>query len=177
MNRVAKLLCSLLLLLSGLVQAETELSESQIKAAYLYKFFAYVEWPATRRQAPLAIGVLDADEVAADLEILSRELIANDYPFQVKRLRSDAITDQVDILFIGKAAMAKKLLSSPAAMPVLTVTERNEGLPSGSIINFVVVDQRIRFEISLTQAKRVNLNVSSRLLSLALRVEREDLQQ
>ncbi|HSY28334.1 MAG TPA: YfiR family protein, partial [Burkholderiaceae bacterium] len=61
--------------------------------------------------------------------------------------------------------------SATQSLPILVVTESAGALESGSIINFVPVDDRIRFEISVTQAERSGLKISSRLLGVAQKIE------
>jgi hypothetical protein len=76
------------------------------------------------------------------------------------------------MLFIGGAAAerAPRLLRAAAERGVLTVTEFDAGLREGSVINFRLVDERVRFEVSLAAAEKAGVKLSSRLLSVAYRV-------
>lgn len=150
--------------------------EQQIKAAYLYKFENYVEWPPSFAPAdrPLVIGIVGADEIAAELSNLNRGHRANQRAMEVRLLKPGEAPDGVQILFVGRqeSGRLKRLLEGIQAQPVLVVTESAGALGAGSIINFVPVDDRIRFEVSLAQAERSGLKISARLLGVAQKVEK-----
>jgi hypothetical protein len=150
--------------------------EYAVKAAYLYKFAGYVEWPPTsfsQTTAPLRIGVVGADRLVAELTRQLAGLSVSNHPVIVAPLKpADALTD-VQILFIGRQENSglTRLLAGVRSKPVLTVTERADGLGEGSVINFVTTDNRVRFEISLPAAQESGLKLSSRLLSVAQQVQ------
>ena len=150
--------------------------EYQIKAAYLYKFAAYVEWPPAAfadSNTPVVIGVIGADELAAELKNIKGALTANNREIQVRTLKQGDSMAGLQILFIGRqeSGRLKQLLDSLQSQPVLTVTEWGGAIGTGSVINFVPVDDRIRFEVSTASAERSGLKISARLLSVAQRVE------
>jgi uncharacterized protein DUF4154 len=152
--------------------------ENQVKAAYLYRMAEYVEWPSSAfpdAEAPVRIAVVGAEPLAG---VLARMLVGrtvSNRPFVVKTAK---ITDSfagVHILFVGRqeAGSLKQLLGSLKSQPVLTVSEVPSALPDGSVVNLVQDDNRIAFEISMGVAERNGLKLSSRLLAVAKRVERE----
>jgi hypothetical protein len=150
--------------------------EHQIKAAYLYKFASYVDWPASvfaQADAPVMIGVLGADEIATELTNINNGRPANSRAIEVKRLKSGESLAGVQMLFIGReeSARLKRLQDSVQSRPVLTVTDAAGALGSGSVINFVTVDDRIRFEVSVAQAEISGLKISARLLGVAQKIE------
>jgi hypothetical protein len=165
-------LLGLLFALPGLLQAQPGATEAEIKAAFLLKFPSYVEWADTAFAAadsPLVIGVVDADLIAANLEQLVPGLSIDGHPMQVWRIQADAMPDGLHMLFVGRArtADAAALLQQAAASAVLTITETDTTQPAGSIINFVVVDNRVRFAVSLATAELAMVRLSSRLLQVA----------
>lgn len=150
--------------------------EYQIKAAYLYKFAAYVEWPSAafaEANTPVIIAVVGADDVAAALNNIKAGQMVNNRAVQVKLLKPGDPLTGVQILFIGRqeSGHLRRWLDSVQAQPVLTVTEWAGALGVGSVINFVPVDDRIRFEVSAVSAERSGLKISARLLSVAQKVE------
>ena len=150
--------------------------EYQIKAAYLYKFAAYVEWPPAAfadSNTPVVIGVIGADELAAELKNIKAPLTVNNREIQIRPLKPGDSMTGLQILFIGRqeSSRLKQLLDSLQSQPVLTVTEWGGAIGAGSVINFVPVDDRIRFEVSTASAERSGLKISARLLSVAQRVE------
>lgn len=166
------------LLAAGALRAQARELEHQVKAAYLYKFAGHVEWPAgtfTSADAPLTFGVLGADDVAGELERIKPGRMINEHPLAVRNLRPGDSLNGVQVLFVGQqdAATLKRGLEPARQMPVLTVTETPGALGLGSMINFVLVESRVRFEISATRAERQGLKLSSKLLAVAQRVEQE----
>ena len=151
--------------------------QERIKAAFLYKFAAYVEWPHdtfSEPASPIVIGIAGADGVARELEqaVVGREVGGR--PLQVRRLgRGEAASDCCQILFVGSGnerGHAKELLAHAQGRPVLTVTEAGAEHPRGSIINFLAVEAKIRFDISREAAERNGLQLRSQLLGVARQV-------
>jgi hypothetical protein len=156
-------------------QDTPETLEQRVKAAFLYKFAAYVDWPATsfsRPDAPFTIAVAGAEPVAAELAQAVAGRTVNDRPVAVRRLKPGESLDGVHILFVGKGENARlaQLVQNARPRSVLTVTESEGALAQGSVINFVLDDRRVRFEISLDSAEKSRLRLSSRLLAVAQQV-------
>ncbi len=153
-------------------------TEYQVKAAYLLKFGSYVEWPPQafeQRDSPLVIGVLAADAVAEEVERAAVAAMVEGRPVQVRRLdQSDAGTAGAHMLFIDRSRSGQlaDTLSLARGRPLLTVTESEQALASGSMINFVIVENKVRFDIALAPAEAGQLKISARLLSVARRVLR-----
>ena len=151
-------------------------TERSVKAAYLYKFAGYVEWPDGKsgESAPVTIGVLDARDMADELARITAGRLVNDRPVVVRQVSSGDSLAGVHVLFVGNKAGDRlgELLLPVRERPILTVTESAGALASGSIINFTVDRERVRFEVSLPAAERSKLKLSSRLLAVAQRVQR-----
>jgi hypothetical protein len=149
--------------------------ESAVKAAFLYKFGAFVEWPAgtfQRPDQPILIGVWDDEEVAADLEQLVGERAVDFRPVAVRRVRDAASAAGVHVLFIGNRRESRLREALDAVHgPVLTVTEQPGALRLGSVVNFSAEAGRIRFGASLSSAEARNLKLSARLLAVAQVIE------
>ena len=153
------------------LQGHTQgVTEPAVKAAFLYKFAAYVEWPAASRpDAPFVIATLAADEVAAELTtILAGRAVAG-RPAVVRTVREGEALRDVQVLFVGRrAADPRAAVRAAQQQGVLTVTET--GLEAGAAINFVIVEDRVAFEVSLEGAERSGHRISSRMLAVARRV-------
>ena len=149
-------------------------SAERVKAAFLYHFSTYVNWPQTAEAADtFTIAVLGADRVAAELEQFLPGHTIQGRPMQVRRLRSLAELAGDEVLFIGaeEDEELREHLAEIASRPLLVVTDTPDGLRDGAMINFRIVDDRVRFEISLRAAQNAGLELSSRLLSAAMSVE------
>ena len=173
-------LCAVLALVaamtpSALAQADRTAAETQIKAAFLYKFSAFVEWPPkafARPDSPFTIGVIGADELAAELEQIVKGRTVLERAVVVRRMRRGEPVAGIQMLFIGQAEGARlaEILAIAKGQSVLTVTESEDALSHGSMINFVFVDDKVRFDVALPQAERGLLKISARLLAVARRV-------
>lgn len=147
--------------------------EDAVKAAFLYRFTGYVDWPAQAAADPqFTIAVLDADGVAAELGRLLQNRQIQNRPAQVRSLKNLKELDGAQMLYIGGSHRddLRRLISSVAGRPVLVVTSADGGLDAGSSVNFLLIDQRVRFEISLDAAQGSGLRVASELLAVAVRV-------
>lgn len=151
--------------------------ENRLKAAFLYKFADYVEWPEAAFPAPdtpITIAVINADTVAERLSEMVVGRTAQGRPIIVKRLAASQPVAGTHILFIGGDAADRlgALAQTVSDQPTLLVTDSDGALQRGSMINFVLADRRLRFEIALDAAEKSGLRLSSRLLAVALDVRR-----
>ncbi len=149
------------------VSAQTVPLEYQVKAAYLFNFTKFVEWPseAVAADAPFTICVAEENPFGPALATtLNGEL------FQGHRLMTRVVHDMhpsCQVLFIPRNVPPGPFLRKARTSPVLTVGETREFLTQGGIINFILEDGKVRFEIDQEAASRAGLRISSRLLKLA----------
>ena len=144
-------------------------SEYDIKAAFLVNFAKYVEWPEAafpETDSPFRIGILGANPFGDTLAELAGEQDIGGRKMEVEM--ADDVNELADchIVFAGGSPDLAPL----AEKPVLTVGEQKGFTEQGGVVNFVIVETKVRFEISLKSAKRNDLKVSSRLLKLATKV-------
>jgi hypothetical protein len=148
-------------------------SEDAVKAAFLYRFTGYVDWPPQALAAPqFTIAVLDADGVVTELQRSLQNRAVQNRPAQVRAIRSIRELDGAQMLYVGASHKdeLRHMVAEVAGRPVLVVTNEDGGLEAGSSVNFLLVDQRVRFEISLDAAQSAGLKVASELLAVAIRV-------
>lgn len=145
----------------------------RIKAAFLTKFPAYVEWPAQafpKAESPLVIGVSGAEPVARELDqnVAGRKVAGRS--IQVHRIGPDEdIDDCCHILYVGAdtdRGRTASLLAHARGRAMLTVTDLDEQ-PPGSVINFFLVDNHVRFDISRPAAEHNGLQIRAQLLAVA----------
>jgi hypothetical protein len=146
--------------------------EQQVKAAFLYKFGGYVTWPQgafAQPDSPIVIGVAGADPLAFELVRMVAGRTIDKRPVAVRRVRRGDSLDGLHILFIG-SEWRGDLLKLVQGRPVLSVTENDPGSTQESAVNFVVENNRVRFDISLEAAQKNGLKLSALLLSAARQV-------
>ncbi|MGZ8321006.1 MAG: YfiR family protein [Telluria sp.] len=150
-------------------------TERGIKAAFITKFIGYVGFPNDAPGQPLVIGVAGAPDIAADLARIVANRAIDGRRLSVRALAPNDRLDGIKVLFVGIGASdrAERLLRAASAQGILTITEYDTALRDGSVINFRLVDERVRFEVSLAAAEKASLKLSSRLLSVAYHVQRE----
>ncbi len=153
--------------------AATTSREYAIKAAYLYQFCRYVEWPSQSfadAAAPLVIGVLGMDPFGAILDEIARTKRIENRPIAIRRFASAANYEFCHILFVASSAGPEQtaaVVKKTRGTPVLLVGEEPGFAEHGGTGNFFQEDNRICFEINVEAAKRNRLKISSKLLSLA----------
>lgn len=170
---LAKLMLSGLLLGSGAWAAEFD--EYAVKAAYLYNFAKYVEWPPgvfTNADAPLLICIAGENPFGDALAVLSGKMVES-RPVVVRHIPAATGLDKCHIVFVGRAEQGrfKSLLAKLARLPILTVSDIGDFAREGGMIGLVEAEQRIRFDINLVTTRQANLKLSSQLLKLATIVE------
>lgn len=146
----------------------------RVKAGYLFNFLKFAEWPPTvlPANAPLRIDIAGDEPtyrlVADELE----GKVVNDRPIVVHRSNGDERATPPHLLFITRSAdpSAVQRASRLAAAPVLTVGESPDFARRHGILNFVLVDDAVRFEINLAAAEKAGLRISSRISKLAILV-------
>ena len=152
--------------------ADGAVSEYQVKGTYLFNFIRLVEWPAAgaHAQAPLPVCVLGESAIVPTLESLSTT------PVRGRRLMVRRVTLKdaagCEVLFISARATAD-VDSVVRATPrgVLTVSEIDTDDPVATVINFVVEQDRVGFDVSTEAARRAQLSVDTRLLNVARAVD------
>jgi hypothetical protein len=154
--------------------------EARVKAAYLLRFLQYVEWPQEALQpgsGVLKIGIAGAPAIAAELAQAARS--GQGKAVTVQSVSGTENLGQFHVVFIANddKAMLTQVVQTVRGKPILLVTESRSALEQGSMINFVTVERRVKFEIALDTAERAGLALSSRLLAVALRVHKGELER
>lgn len=172
----ATLLVLVLLIPALQGRAQDAPSEYQVKAAYLFNFLKFVEWPENTfvdPLAPMVIGVVGDDPfgIALPQVVIGKTVQGRDVVVRIYRSGEDL--RGAHILFISSSERKKlpAILSSLHSSGVLTVADMEGFLDLGGMIQFVPENNRVRFAINVEAARRAKLKMSSKLLSLAKTVE------
>ena len=151
-------------------QAPTD--EYRVKAAFLFNFARFVEWPAWAFQGqndPLAIGLLGPNRLGSLLEETVRGKTSGNRSLVVREVANAQDASKCHILFITleDRRRVRSVLEELKGSSVLTVGEGEDFLANGGVVNFKIKDSRVRIEINPEAAERAQLRISSKLLSLA----------
>lgn len=147
--------------------------EYEVKAAFLFNFAQYVEWPQEMfptQTAPIIIGILGDDLFGGELERIVRDETVRGRPIAIHRSRQVENLKHCHLLFISKSERARlaHIFASLAGRRCLTVGETDRFAHTGGIINFRLQSANVRFEINPEAARRSGLTISSKLLRLAI---------
>jgi len=145
-------------------QAQEVPLEYRVKAAYLFNFTRFVEWPTDAPATPLTICVATENPFGTALAETIRDERVNGRPLQARVVRQPT---GCHVLFIPRGVAHQPYLRASRGENVLTVGEAVGFLRDGGMINFVIEEGKVRFEIDREAAARENLTISSRLLRLA----------
>jgi hypothetical protein len=174
--RKLTLLAALCCLIAPLWVLAQPPSEYQVKAAFLLNFAQFIEWPAgafSDGSAPIAIGVLGDDPFGDILESTLAGESAQGRPLVVKRSKQVEDLKDCHLLFISSSEKdhVTEILQSVKDSSAVTVSEFEGFGRRGGIINFVLDNKKVRFEINSTAARNKKLKISSQLLKRAKLVD------
>ena len=147
-------------------------TQDEVEAVYLYNFSKFVTWPATAKSNVLNVCVLGKDRFGTILDqIVAGETIDGRH-LAVRRLDDEHSVQPCAILFIGEseASHLDRDLAAVAKLPILTVSDIPEFMQDGGAIQFVLKENRVRYEVNLNAARRCGIVLSSQLLKVATRV-------
>jgi len=154
---------------------DADSSEYLIKAGFIYNFAKFVEWPSaafSQADSPIVIGVLGTDPFGNVLDRIVEDKKLGPRGFVVRRYKwGKDVKDLRDckILFVSASERTHvdEILQSVKGLPILTVGETPGFAERGGVIRFTLEDNRVRFEVNVAAAHQADLNISSRLLTLA----------
>lgn len=167
--------CSVAITPAASAAADSSSLEYQIKAALLLKFALYVDWPHAAfptPASPLNVCVAGEDPFGSVLDSTASNQRIGERPVQIRRLKTFSRDAGCHILYVGASDAQRSAQAVDAARGagVLTVTDSGTGGGAG-IIDFVIKDNKVRFDINDEAAAQNGLTISSKLLSLAVNVK------
>jgi hypothetical protein len=146
--------------------------EYQIKAAFLYNFAMFVDWPEAafvKGNAPFVICVLGTHFFENSLELLSKGKTLKKKSVIVRQISDVRDMEGCHILFISASEklLLPEILAVTKKRPVLTVSDLDGFYKAGGVINFISLEGKVRFDINQKAAQAAGLKISSQLLKLA----------
>ena len=168
-GRLARAIALVVSGFGGSFLAGQSAGEYELKAAFLYKFASFVEWPSTDVSAPICIGVLGQDPFGATLDEVVKGKTVAGRGFVVRRFRSGSLPPPCEILFVSSSEKRNlgPILGGLGRDAVLTVGDMPGFCESGGVVGLELADSRIRIRINREAADRAGLQLSSRLLQVA----------
>jgi hypothetical protein len=175
-------LCSALLVaFCATCCAQSDVAPTDVEAAYLYNFGKFVEWPpqVESNPAPFTICVLGKDDFGPILDSLIANETIHQHNIVAKRMPTLANTDACQILYLGSSEQSRmtKDLDALKDKPILTVSSLTGFMDHGGMIQFLLVENRVRFEVNLAAASHCHLTLSAELLKVAVFVNSKPSQE
>jgi hypothetical protein len=163
---------ALVLLLGANSGRAATASESEVKAAFLYNFTKFVEWPAeafASTNMPIRLVVFGDDDFAMQLRSLLSDKKAHGRSFEVRTITNPQEAKNCQIVFVASSENRRvpQVLEATRKAPVLTVGESDQFIELGGMINLFFEDAQPAFEVNPEPAQKVKLQISSKLLRLA----------
>ena len=151
-------------------------TEYEVKAAYLYNFGKFVEWPAKVTAASdfFSICVLGEDPFGSTFDATIAGESINGKKVVVRRITKpqDAVSCRILFISSSEEGRLQEILAMLGNTSVLTVSDLSQFTRRGGMIRFVMEANRVRFEVNLTTAEHAGLTLSSQLLKVAISVRR-----
>ena len=153
--------------------AQSDSQEYILKAAFLYRFTDYIEWTNESDAQNFTIAVLGESGITAPLNEIAKNKKAKDKSIYIKECQDIDNIGSCQVLFVSRnyGPGIENVISKLADKPVLIVTEQPGACQKGSYINFIISENKLKFEINLKAATKAGFKISSQLLQHAILVD------
>ena len=156
-------------------RATAQTPENEVRAAFLYNFTKFVEWPQVPAHVgePFRMCIASEDDFALVVEAIVKGESVGGRPIAVETPATSEAARACQVLFVshGERERGARMLAAVRDLPVLTVGDSPRFLQSGGAIQFVLENRRVRFDINLPAIDRAGLRVSSDLLRVARTIQ------
>jgi hypothetical protein len=178
MARAGAILLALLFAVCGAVAQPTAQGVHALKAAFLYNFTKFIDWPPAAFQendGKFTVCAFSDPVFGRELQAILRDEHVGGREVEVLLLERDDAARACQVVYFSadESARATRLLPALAQRPILTVGEGPQFLDRGGMIEFNVIDRKVRFDINKRGAEAAGLNMSSKLLRIATTVDGE----
>jgi YfiR/HmsC-like len=149
-------------------------SNSKIKATFIYNFTKYIDWPEKYKTGNFVIGVLGTTSFYTDLATLLTKKSVGEQKFEIKNyIGTEYVSGTCHILFITaeNSFMLPEVIKKLKGKSTLIITEKSGLARQGSGINFIIDNNKQRFELNKNNVEKYNLKISSTLTALAIAIE------
>jgi len=174
MKRRIRYILFLIFIMSGdaFSRSQTEAEEYNLKAAFIYNFTNFIDWGALQPDEPFVIGIMGSSLIKEPLEEIARTKTVNNRKIIVREFSNPDEITSCNILFVSQKTpfSLEDILSKTTSKKILLISERSGYANQGACLNFVVANDRLKFEANLNAINALGLKVSSQLLKLAILV-------
>ncbi len=154
--------------LTATAYGQPKYTEDQVKAAFLYNFLSFVEWPATSLHNEISLCLLGDDPIGEYLNGFQGDKVGS-RTIVIKKTNSLQAAEKCHAVFIGESEKerAREILNRLRKLPVLTVSDASGFAEAGGMIEFITERSKVRFKINLEAAQKAGLVISSKLIRVS----------
>jgi hypothetical protein len=162
----------LIIPVSYTIIGQSQPTEYEVRAAFLYNFIKFVKWPRQvfkSSQDPIVIGIIGQDPFGNTLDTMIKERTIQSKKIIIKRYHRHEDVRYCHVLYMGlrEKRYQVAILKHLEGIPVLTIGDFEDFTRLGGMIKFIVADNQVGFEINLEAVEKSNLEISAKLLKLA----------
>ncbi len=159
----------LIVLVGSFVKMNAQTSVARAQAMYIYNFARYIAWPADYQSGNFVIGILGTSNLERELENYCATKKVGFQNIQIKKYKDAAEINKCHILFVsyGKSNKLHEVVAKVSGFSTLIITEKRGLITDGSAINFIIGEDRLKFELNVSNATKYGLRVSSKLQKMA----------
>ncbi|MDB5274036.1 MAG: hypothetical protein JWO58_2403 [Chitinophagaceae bacterium] len=162
---------SMLLFLSMLTTAHAQVDK--LKAAYLYNFATMTNYPPSHQSGNFIIVVVGNDPIIGELDAIAKVKKIGSQSIEIKKVNSISEIAHAHIVFLPENQKSKlaDLLAKTSSSPTAVVAETDGASVKGAIFNFVLIDQKLRFEVNESKANAKGIKLAANLVKLGIAVK------
>ena len=159
--------------LAFVVESYSQTDIPKAQSMFIYNFCRFVEWPQSATSGSFIIGVLGGTDITTALSEYTAGKMVGMQSIVVKQYKDVASLDNCQILFIAysKCGSLPEIVSKIGSYPTLSVADRKNSLVQGAAINFLLDDDRLKFELSVANATKNGIKINSKLQEMAASVK------
>lgn len=142
------------------------------QAMFIYNFSRLIEWPPDYKSGPFIIGVIGSSQTLSELQSYTANKSVGTQAITIKKFNSAAEVGKCHILFVpfGKTKFLDQVKQVVGNKSTLIISEKNGAIDQGSAINFVIIGDKLKFEIKPSETTSKNIKMSSKLSEMAYKV-------
>jgi YfiR/HmsC-like len=150
------------------INAQTSISQAQ--AVFIYNFTRLIEWPADYKTGDFIIGVYSSNELYSELKTFTAGKMVGTQPISIVKFSVVQSISRCHILFVpySKSKELPTILGILGGAKTLLISERKGALEEGATINFVIMEDKLKFELKASNATKLGLNIHSNLENMAI---------
>ena len=156
--------------LLSIQNAHSQATISQAQSIFIYNFTRLIEWPADSKTGDFIIGVYGSSEEYSELKTYTAGKMVGNQNILIKKMSSVEDISGIHILFVafGKTKELPTIVNKIGGSRTLIITEKSGGLEQGATINFVIVDDKLRYEVKTSNATKIGLKYHSNLETMSM---------